>query len=98
MEDDNLAERTPLSPDRLTEILDMCLRSTYFSYGDEFYEQREGAAMGLPASAVVANHIIWSSLRSWLSSQHLGPGCGSGMWMAHATSLGKVTCMDSYIT
>ena len=33
----------------------MCLRSTYFSYGAEFYEQREGAAMGSPVSAVVAN-------------------------------------------
>ena len=54
-EDDSLAERTPLSPDRVAELLDMCLRSTYFSYGGEFYEQREGAAMGSPVSAVVAN-------------------------------------------
>ena len=50
-----MAERTPLSPDRVAELLDMCLRSTYFSYGGEFYEQREGAAMGSPVSSVVAN-------------------------------------------
>ena len=37
-EDDSLAERIPLSPDRVAELLDMCLRSTYFSYGGEFYE------------------------------------------------------------
>ena len=50
-EDDSLAERTPLLPDRVAVLLDMCLRSTYFSYGGQ---QREGAAMGSLDSAVVA--------------------------------------------
>ena len=44
-EDDSLAERTPLSPDWVAELLDTCLKSTYFNYGGEFYEQREGAAV-----------------------------------------------------
>ena len=47
-DDDSLTERTPLSPDRVAELLDLCLRSTYFSFGGEFCEQREGAAMGSP--------------------------------------------------
>ena len=54
-EDEDLVERTPLSPDRVAELLSLCLRSTYFSFGGEFYEQRQGAAMGSPVSAVVAN-------------------------------------------
>ena len=54
-EDDYLIERTPLSQDRIGELLGLCLRSTYFSYGCEFYEQRKGAAMGSPVSAVLAN-------------------------------------------
>ena len=33
----------------------MCLKSTYFSYGGNFYEQKEGAVMGSPISAVVDN-------------------------------------------
>ena len=55
MDDEDLVERRPLSPDRIAELLGLCLKSTYFSCGGEFYEQREGAAMGSPVSAVVAN-------------------------------------------
>ena len=50
--DDSLAERTPLLPDRVAGHVP---RSTYFSYGGEFYEQREGTAMGSPVSSVVVN-------------------------------------------
>ena len=50
-EDEDLVERTPLSPDRVAELLSVCLKSTYFSFGGEFYEQRQGAAMGSPVSA-----------------------------------------------
>ena len=53
--DESLIERTPLDAGRVTELLELCLRSTYFSYQGVFYEQREGAAMGSPVSAVVAN-------------------------------------------
>ena len=57
-EDEDLVERTPLSPDRIAELLGLCLKSTYFSYSGEFYEQREGAAMGSPVSAIVANLYV----------------------------------------
>ena len=36
----------------------MCLNSTYFSYGGNFYEPKEGAVMGSPVSAVVTNLYI----------------------------------------
>ena len=55
LEDEELEERTPLSPDRIAELIRLCLKSTYFSYDGEFYEQREGAAMGFLVSTVVAN-------------------------------------------
>ena len=51
----SLAERTRLSPDSITRLLELCLRSTYFSFQEELYEQTEGAAMGSPVSSVVAN-------------------------------------------
>ena len=37
--DKTLADRTTLSPDRIAELFEACLRSTYFSYGEDFYEQ-----------------------------------------------------------
>ena len=54
-EDETLRDRTILSPEWIAELLEMCLKSTYFSYGGSFYERKEGAAMGSPVSAVVAN-------------------------------------------
>ena len=43
---------------RIAELLQLCLKSTYLSYNGEFYEQRQGTAMGSSISAVVANMYI----------------------------------------
>ena len=79
-EDDSLAKRTP---DRVTESLDMCL---YFSYGGEFYEVMPWAPDPFSGSKLIHGMCFE------LSSQNpVGSGCGTGMWMTHAASLGKVT-------
>ena len=44
-----LSYRATLSPDRVAELLEVCLKSTYFSHEGTFYEQCEGVAMGSPA-------------------------------------------------
>ena len=36
-------------------LLEFCLKNTYFSFQDQFYEQIEGAAMGSSVSPIVAN-------------------------------------------
>ena len=36
-------------------LLEFCLKNTYCSFQDQFYEQVEGAAMGSPVSPIVAN-------------------------------------------
>ena len=55
VKDETLDERTTLLPDRIAELLETCLNSTYFSYKNVIYKQVRGAAMGSPVSAVVAN-------------------------------------------
>ena len=49
------ADRTPLSPQQVTDLLRMCLTTTYFKYDGNFYAQIEGAAVGSPVSPIVAN-------------------------------------------
>ena len=51
----SLADRTALSPQQVTDVLRMCLTTTYFKCDGNFYAQIEGAAMGSPVSAIVAN-------------------------------------------
>ena len=36
-------------------LVELCLRSTYFSFQGQIYEQTEGVAMGSPLSPIVAN-------------------------------------------
>ena len=54
-EDQDLKQRTSMSVDNIISLLEFCLRSTYFTFKGRFYEQQEGAAMGLPISPIVAN-------------------------------------------
>ena len=51
----NLEQRTPLYVSTIANLTELCLSTTYFLYSDEFFEQRERAAMGSPLSPVVAN-------------------------------------------
>jgi len=50
-----LADRTTLTPAEIVNHLDFVLRSAYFQYNGSIYEQQEGAAMGSPVSAVIAD-------------------------------------------
>ena len=62
LEDDaSLADRTTLTPAQIADLLNFVLRSTYFQYNGSIYEQLEGAAMGSPVSAVIANVYMESS-------------------------------------
>ena len=54
-EDQTLPQRTTMTVNNITCLLEFCLTSTYFSFQEKFYEQMEGAAMGSPISPIVAN-------------------------------------------
>ena len=56
--DHTLKERTVLAVSDTILLLEFCLKNTYFSFQDQFYEQVEGAAMGSQVSPIVANLFI----------------------------------------
>ena len=53
--DTTLKERTVMEVEGIILLLEFCLKNTYFSFQDQFYEQVEGATMGSPVSPIVAN-------------------------------------------
>lgn len=53
--DSSFPERSPLQVEDVMELLDICLKTTYFQFEDTFYQQKEGMAMGNSLSPVVSN-------------------------------------------
>ena len=68
LQDETLPERTTIPAPDLCRLIELCLKSTYFRFGDTFYEQVEGAAMASPLSPIVAN--------LYMEAFELGTGLG----------------------
>lgn len=59
-QDQTLADRTELPLDGVMELLELCLRNSYFQVKDRFYAQIDGLPMGSSLSPVVANiYMEW---------------------------------------
>ena len=56
LEDDkSLHQRTKMTVNQISCLLEFCLKTTYFTFQEKFFEQVKGAAMGSPISPIVAN-------------------------------------------
>ena len=53
--DPTLPQRTSMSKQQITTLLEFCLTNTYFLFQSKYYEQVQGAAMGSPISPLIAN-------------------------------------------
>ena len=60
-DDTDFHNRTKMSTNNIIELLDFCLRNTYFIFQGVFYQQIKGAAMGSPVSPIVANIFMEDS-------------------------------------
>ena len=70
-----LEVRTSIPVAQVMHLTELCLRSTYFQFENQFYEQTDGAAMGSPLSPIVANlfmeHIEEKDITSSPFKPHL---------------------------
>ena len=51
--DPTLVNRTSIPVPQLVELIELCLRSTYFQFQSDFFEQIDGTPMGSPLSPII---------------------------------------------
>ena len=78
-EDKELQQRTSLSVENITNLLEFCLKSTYFTFQSRYFEQQEGAVMGSPISPIVANLYMEELEIKSISSSPQPPICGKDL-------------------
>ena len=66
--DTKLKDRTNLTVTDVIELLDLVLRTTYFSYNGKIYRQKFGVAMGGPISPIVANIVMDYMFRKFVNT------------------------------
>ena len=94
--DTTLKERTVMEVGDIILLLEFCLKNTYFSFQDQFYEQVEGAAMGSPVSPIVANLYMEYLEKKALSTAPPPPGSGAGIRMTPLSSTRRPTNKASF--
>jgi hypothetical protein len=78
--DDTLAERSALQAEAIMELLEFCLRSTYFQVDDKFFQQKDDMAMGSSLSLII-NNIYMEHFEKLALGHNINHSCGSGTLM-----------------
>ena len=79
-------------------LLEFCIKNTYFSFQDQFFEQVEGAAMGSPVRPIVADlYMEYLEQKALITAPH-PLGSGAGLWMTPLSSTRRSTNKTSFNT
>lgn len=74
LENDNtLTERTNLNIGTILELLTICVKTTYFQYNNEYYQQDFGMAMGSPLSPFLSNIFMEDFESTHIENYNLKP-------------------------
>ena len=79
--DTELHQRTSMTINHITTLLEFCLKSTSFVFQGQYYQQMQGAAMGSPLSPIVANIFMEKFEQEALDTAPHPPVCGKDMLM-----------------
>jgi hypothetical protein len=66
--DATLAEQSVLQVEAIVELLEVCLRTTYFQVDDKFFQQKNNVAVGSSLSSIVSNMYVKHSEKLALDS------------------------------
>ncbi|XP_071505303.1 uncharacterized protein [Diadema antillarum] len=91
--DATLPQRTQLSPTKIVDVLKFVLYSTYFMHNGDFYEQQEGAPMGSPVSAVIAN--LYMEFFEEQALKTCPPNCAPRVWKRYVDDTFIITARSS---
>ncbi len=73
--DNTLHSRTNLTVDQIMDLLEFCLKNSYFVFHNTFYRQKFGAAMGSPISPIIANLFMEDFESRAISTAPTPPKC-----------------------
>ena len=95
---ESVKEAFPIPKEEVIDLLTLCLKSTFFQYDRNFYQQLHGTAMGSPVSVVVAE-IVMQRLEEKALATYPDP---PSFWYRYVddtlTSLKKSEKIDSLTT
>jgi hypothetical protein len=84
--DDTLAEPSVLQVEATMELLEVCLRTTYFQVDDKFFQQNNGMAVGSSQSPIISNIFMEHFEKMALDSAQHKPSLWLGILMTHLWS------------
>lgn len=79
-------------------LLELCLRSTNFVFQGEFYQQKDGAAMGSPVSPITDNLYMEFFEQLAISAAPHHHASGRDRWMTPSASSKRMQSRSSWCT
>ena len=74
--DPTLMNKTSIPVPQLVELIELCLRSTYFQFQSDFFEQINGTPMRSPLSPIIAKLFMKTWRSKPCTQSHYNPASG----------------------